>query len=64
MIHEVRYQFPLFENIEERSCEPAKLGYEPNLKPKGEQLLSQESPPLLRLRWIKGLVAQVVRALH
>jgi hypothetical protein len=39
MIHEVRYQYPLFEIIEERSCEPAKLGYEPNLKPEGEQLL-------------------------
>ena len=25
------------------SCEPAKLGYEPNLKPEGEQLKGEKS---------------------
>ena len=44
----------IYSKVIERKLRASKLGYEPNLKPEGEQLKVKRV----------GLVAQVVRALH
>jgi hypothetical protein len=42
----VCYQLHLFELFKREAASQQKLGYEPNLKPKGEQLLGQERKDL------------------